>query len=99
MDVGAYGASLSSNYNTKPLIAELLVNKGNIKIIRKNQNIKKSNKINAIFKILYFNILLFSGLIFIFILAIPTLILPSKFTLFFGRGFSKIYNHFNAHYT
>ena len=40
MDVGAYGASLSSNYNTKPLIAELLVNKGNIKIIRKNQNIK-----------------------------------------------------------
>jgi len=34
---------------------------------------------------LVFNILLFTGLIFIFILAIPTLILPSKFTLFFGR--------------
>ena len=45
---------------------------------------------------LIFNILLFSGLIFIFILAIPTLILPSKFTLFFWEGFSKIYNHFNA---
>ena len=25
-DVGAYGASLSSNYNTKPLIAEIIVN-------------------------------------------------------------------------
>lgn len=38
---------------------------------------------------LIFNILLFSGLIFIFILAIPTLILPSKFTLFFGRVSAK----------
>ena len=36
-------------------------------------------------KSLVFNILLFTGLIFIFILAIPTLLLPSKFTLFFGR--------------
>ena len=36
-------------------------------------------------KSLVFNIFLYSGLILIFILAIPTLILPSKFTLFFGR--------------
>ena len=34
---------------------------------------------------LIFNIFLYVGLIIIFILAIPTLILPSKFTLFFGR--------------
>ena len=34
-DVGAYGASLSSNYNTKPLIAEILVNKNKYKIIKK----------------------------------------------------------------
>ena len=34
---------------------------------------------------LVFNIFLFSGLIFIFVLAIPTLILPNKFVLFFGR--------------
>ena len=40
MDVGAYGASLSSNYNTKPLIAELLVNKSMTKIIRKRQDLK-----------------------------------------------------------
>ena len=40
MDVGAYGASLSSNYNTKPLIAELLVNKGKAKIIRKRQDLR-----------------------------------------------------------
>ena len=32
-----------------------------------------------------FNILLYTGLVLIFILAIPTLFLPSKFTLFFGR--------------
>ena len=35
-------------------------------------------------KSLIFNILLYTGLISIFILAIPTLILPSKLTLFFG---------------
>ena len=38
---------------------------------------------------LIFNIFLFVGLIIIFILAIPTLILPSKFTLFFGRVSAK----------
>ncbi len=36
-------------------------------------------------KSLVFNIFLFLGLIFIFIFAIPTLFLPSKYTLFFGR--------------
>ena len=36
-------------------------------------------------KSLVFNIFLYSGLILIFIFAIPTLFLPSKFTLFFGR--------------
>ena len=38
---------------------------------------------------LIFNILLYIGLILIFILAIPTLILPSKFTIFFGRMSAK----------
>ena len=37
-------ASLSSNYNTKPLIAELLIMKGKIKIIRRKQDL--SNLIN-----------------------------------------------------
>ncbi len=40
MDVGAYGSSLSSNYNTKPLIAELLVDRARVKIIRKKQNLQ-----------------------------------------------------------
>ena len=39
-DVGAYGASLSSNYNTKPLIAEIIINKSKTRIIRKKQDIK-----------------------------------------------------------
>ncbi len=39
-DVGAYGASLSSNYNTKPLIAEIIINKTKAKVIRKKQDIK-----------------------------------------------------------
>ena len=38
---------------------------------------------------LIFNIFLYVGLITIFILAIPTLILPSKFTIFFGRISAK----------
>ncbi len=41
MDVGAYGSSLSSNYNTKPLISEILVIKRKIKIIRKKQDLQK----------------------------------------------------------
>ena len=40
-DVGAYGFSLSSNYNTKPLIAEILASKNNFKIIRKKQDLLK----------------------------------------------------------
>ena len=39
-DVGAYGASLSSNYNTKPLIAEIIINKSKARVIRKKQDIK-----------------------------------------------------------
>ena len=38
---------------------------------------------------LFFNIFLYAGLITIFILAIPTLILPSRFTIFFGRISAK----------
>ena len=38
---------------------------------------------------LIFNIILYLGLITIFILAIPTLFLPSKFTIFFGRLSAK----------
>lgn len=40
-------------------------------------------------KSLIFNIFLYFGLISIFILAIPTLLLPDKFTLFFGRFSAK----------
>ena len=40
-------------------------------------------------KSLIFNIFLYFGLISIFILAIPTLILPSKYTIFFGRLSAK----------
>ena len=40
-NVGAYGSSLSSNYNTRPLIAEILVNKNKFKFIRKKQNLLK----------------------------------------------------------
>ncbi len=40
-NVGAYGSSLSSNYNTRPLIAEILVNKNKTKFIRKKQNLLK----------------------------------------------------------
>ena len=40
-------------------------------------------------KSLIFNIFLYLGLIAIFILAIPTLFLPDKFTLFFGRLSAK----------
>ena len=39
-DVGAYGMSLSSNYNLRPKPLELLIKNSNIKIIRKRQKYK-----------------------------------------------------------
>ena len=39
-DVGAYGMSLSSNYNLRPKPAELLIKNSKVLKIRKRQNIK-----------------------------------------------------------
>ncbi|WP_422667340.1 diaminopimelate decarboxylase [Buchnera aphidicola] len=40
-DTGAYGASMSSNYNTRPLIPEILLNKHQFKVIRRRQTIQE----------------------------------------------------------
>tara|TARA_Y100000590_G_scaffold22715_1_gene26195 strand:+ start:144 stop:1373 length:1230 start_codon:yes stop_codon:yes gene_type:complete len=39
-NVGAYGMSLSSNYNTRPIIAEIMVKDSKDKIIRKRQTLE-----------------------------------------------------------
>ena len=39
-DVGAYGMSLSSNYNLRPKVAELLVKGSKTNIIKKRQKLK-----------------------------------------------------------
>ena len=38
-DTGAYGASMSSNYNTRPLIAEVMVEDGQARVIRRKQTV------------------------------------------------------------
>ncbi len=40
-NTGAYGSSLSSNYNTKPLIAEIMISGNKYKIIKKKQDLLK----------------------------------------------------------
>ncbi len=40
-NVGAYGSTLSSNYNTRPLASEIIIKKGKVKIIRKRQKISE----------------------------------------------------------
>ena len=40
-NVGAYGSSLSSNYNTRPRVAEILINKNKLRYIGKKQNLLK----------------------------------------------------------
>ncbi len=40
-NVGAYGSTLSSNYNTKPLASEIIVKNGKIKIARRKQKISE----------------------------------------------------------
>ena len=39
-DVGAYGMSLSSNYNTRPIVAEVLVSGKKYKLIKKRQSLQ-----------------------------------------------------------
>jgi len=38
-DTGAYGASMSSNYNSRPYIAEVLVDGGTVRLIRRRQTV------------------------------------------------------------
>jgi diaminopimelate decarboxylase len=38
-DAGAYGASMSSNYNSRPLAAEVLLENGTPRLIRRRQTI------------------------------------------------------------
>lgn len=38
-DAGAYGASMSSNYNSRPLAAEVLVDDGGTRVIRRRQTV------------------------------------------------------------
>jgi diaminopimelate decarboxylase len=40
-DTGAYGASMSSNYNTRPLIPEVLVENGAARLIRRKQTVQE----------------------------------------------------------
>ena len=40
-DAGAYGASMSSNYNTRPLAAEVLVDGGAARLVRRRQTVQE----------------------------------------------------------
>lgn len=40
-DAGAYGASMSSNYNSRPLIPEVLVDGDDVRLIRRRQSIQE----------------------------------------------------------
>ncbi|MBD2822056.1 diaminopimelate decarboxylase [Xenorhabdus sp. 42] len=40
-DTGAYGASMSSNYNSRPLIPELLFTEGKVRLIRRRQTMEE----------------------------------------------------------
>jgi len=40
-DTGAYGASMSSNYNSRPLAAEVLVDNGQARLIRRRQTVEE----------------------------------------------------------
>lgn len=40
-DTGAYGASMSSNYNSRPLLPEVLFDGGKARLIRRRQTIQE----------------------------------------------------------
>ena len=39
-DAGAYGASMSSNYNSRPLAPEVLIDGDSVRVIRRRQTIE-----------------------------------------------------------
>ena len=41
-DVGAYGFSMSSNYNSRPRVSEVMVNGNDVKLIRLRENNKQN---------------------------------------------------------
>ncbi|MFZ4624654.1 MAG: diaminopimelate decarboxylase [Rhodoferax sp.] len=47
-DTGAYGASMSSNYNTRPLIPELLIESGQPRLIRRRQTVAELLALEAV---------------------------------------------------
>jgi diaminopimelate decarboxylase len=47
-DAGAYGASMSSNYNTRPLAAEVLVDGDSHRLIRRRQTVDELLALEAI---------------------------------------------------
>jgi diaminopimelate decarboxylase len=40
LDAGAYGMSLASNYNTRPRAAEVLVENGRVRLVRRRESVK-----------------------------------------------------------
>ncbi|MDC3171960.1 diaminopimelate decarboxylase, partial [Pelagibacteraceae bacterium] len=42
LNTGAYGSSMSSNYNVRPLIDEVLISKDTYRIVRKRQTFEES---------------------------------------------------------
>jgi len=47
-DTGAYGASMSSNYNTRPLIPEVLIEAGQSRLIRRKQTVAELLALEAV---------------------------------------------------
>jgi diaminopimelate decarboxylase len=47
-DTGAYGASMSSNYNTRPLIPEVLLENGAARLIRRRQTVAELLALEAV---------------------------------------------------
>jgi diaminopimelate decarboxylase len=47
-DAGAYGASMSSNYNSRPLAAEVLVDGDSHRLIRRRQTVEELLALEAV---------------------------------------------------
>jgi diaminopimelate decarboxylase len=47
-DTGAYGAPMSSNYNSRPLISEVLVQDGQARLVRRKQTVAQLLELEAV---------------------------------------------------
>ena len=85
-DVGAYGMSLSSNYNLRPKPSEIMINNKSMKVNFEKTKVNQYHLVKIkIYEKKIFSIVFYSGVILVCIIFLPSLIMPKSIVIFGGK--------------